>query len=33
MQEIEDKIYAAIKEKELPKEELPDAENLTEESE
>ena len=32
MQEIENKIYAAIKEKELPKEEeLPDAENLTEE--
>ena len=34
MQEIENKIYAAIKEKELPKEEeLPDAENLTEEGE
>ena len=34
MQEIENKIYAAIKEKELPKdEELPDAQNLTEEGE
>ena len=34
MQEIENKIYAAIKEKELPKEEeLPDEENLTEEGE
>ena len=34
MQEIENKIYAAIKEKELPKEEeLPDSENLTEEGE
>ena len=34
MQEIENKIYAVIKEKELPKdEELPDAENLTEEGE
>ena len=33
MQEIENKIYSAIKEKELPEEELPNAENLTEEGE
>ena len=34
MQEIENKIYAAIKEKELPKdEEIPDAQNLIEEGE